>query len=110
MKAWFPILVPPLAALAQQSTSYALVALECTQQQRMPVHAVAVVALLVALTGVAIAWRNWRAAAVASPQDSGTARSRERFLAIMGLSISALMALVMAAMWITLGFLVPCMR
>jgi hypothetical protein len=110
MKAWFPILVPPLAALAQQSTSYALVAMECGEQQRLPVHAVAMIALLVALAGVVIAFRDWRAAGVAIPQDAGDQRSRARFLAIVGVSISALMALVMIAMWLTAVFILPCMR
>lgn len=110
MRAWFPILIPPLAALVQQSTSYALVAMECAEQRRLPVHAVAVVALLVALAGIVVAWRDWRAAGVAVPQDAGDQRSRARFLAIMGVSISALMALVMIAMWLTAVFILPCMR
>ena len=108
MKPWFPILVPPLAALVQQSASYALVAAECAQQQRLPVHLVTALGLAVALTGAAIAWRQWRAVGVAAPRDSGDAVSRTRFLAIVGVSISGLMALAIAAQWLTTAFISPC--
>jgi hypothetical protein len=110
MKPWFPILVPPLAALVQQSANYALVALECEQQQRLPVHGVAAAALLITLTGVVVAWRDWSAAGVAAPADSGDVQSRARFLAIVGVSVSALMALAVAAQWLTTAFIAPCVR
>jgi hypothetical protein len=108
MKLWFPILVPPLAALVQQSANYALVALECAQQQRLPVHIVTALGLAVTFAGAAIAWRHWRAVGVAAPQDSGDSTSRTRFLAIVGLSISAMMALAIAAQWLTTAFIGPC--
>ena len=110
MKLWFPILVPPLAVLAQLSAGYALVALECQQQQRLPVHLVAAVALLVALAGAAIAWSRWREAGVAPPADSGDPTSRTRFLAIVGLAVSAVMALAVAAQWLTTAFITPCVH
>jgi uncharacterized membrane protein YfcA len=110
MRLWFPILVPPLVTLAQQSVNYALVALECEQQQRFPIHAVAAVALLAALAGVGIAWRHWKRAGVAAPEDSGDQRSRTRFLAIVGISVSALMALAIAAQWLTVAFIPPCLE
>ena len=110
MKLWFPIIVPPLAALAQQSVNYALVAVECAQQQRLPVHLVAGAALLVALGGVVVAWRHWSEVGVAAPQDSGDQISRTRFLAIVGISVSGLMALAIAAQWLTAAFIEPCIR
>jgi hypothetical protein len=110
MRLWFPILVPPLVTLAQQSVNYALVALECQQQQRLPIHAVAAAALLIALAGVAIAWRRWEAAGVAPPEGSGDQRSRTRFLAIVGVSVSALMALAIAAQWFTAAVIPPCIE
>lgn len=110
MKLWFPILVPPLAVLAQLSVSYALVALECQQQQRLPVHLVAAAALLVALAGAVMAWGRWRETGIAPPQDSGDPTSRTRFLAIVGASVSALMALAAAAQWLTVAFIAPCVH
>jgi hypothetical protein len=110
VKLWFPIVVPPLAALAQQSSMYALVARECAEQQRLPLHVVAAIALLVTLFGVAVAWRHWSAVGVAAPEDSGDARSHTRFLAIVGIAVSAIMALAVIAMWATSAFVAPCMR
>ena len=110
MKLWFPIIVTPIAALTQQSVNYALVALECQQQQRLPVHLVAAAALAVTLVGVAIAWARWREVGVAAPQDSGDQQSRTRFLAIVAVSISALMALTVASQWLTAAFISPCIR
>ena len=110
MKLWFPILVPPLAVLAQQSVNYALVALECQQQQRLPLHLVAAVGLLVALVGAAIAWGRWQETGIAAAEDCGDQTSRTRFLAIVGLSVSALMALAVAAQWLTAAFITPCVR
>jgi hypothetical protein len=110
MKLWFPIIVPPLATLVQESVNYALVALECQQQHRLPLHLVAAVALVLSLAGAAIAWGIWREAGVAAPADSGDPQSRTRFLAIVGISVSALMALAVAAQWLTAAFVAPCVR
>ena len=108
MKLWFPIIVPPLAALAQQSVNYALVAAECAQQQRLPVHLVAALGLLIAICGVLVSWRRWRAAGAGVPPDSGDPTSRTRFFAIVGGAVSALMALAIAAQWLTAAFISPC--
>lgn len=110
MKAWFPIVVPPLVALAQQSISYALVAVECAQQQRLPVHAVAVVALAVALFGVLSAWQDLRTLGTAPIADSGEVRSNARFLAHVGIAVAAISALAVMAMWLTAAVLPPCVR
>jgi hypothetical protein len=108
MRLWFPIIVPPLVVLAQQSANYALVAMECHNQQRLPVHIVTLVALLIALAGVAIAWGRWRSAGASAPEASGDQLSRTRFLAIVGVSVSALMALAIVAQWLTTAFVTPC--
>ena len=110
MKLWFPIIVPPLVALAQQSVNYALVALECEQQQRWPVHSVAAAAMVVTLLGMTVAWARWREVGLATPQDSGDQQSRTRFLAIVGISVSALTALNIASQWLTAAFISPCMH
>ena len=110
MKAWFPIIVPALVVLAQQSVSYALVGYECAQQQRFPIHAVAALALTVALVGVLVGWRDWKAAGVAASEENAAIGANARFLAIVGTSMSALMALVVLAMWLTAAFIPPCVR
>ena len=110
MKPWFPIVVPPLVALAQQSINYALVAAECAQQQRLPLHAVAAAALAITLVGVASAWRELKVFGVTGHPDSGDPETNARFLAIVGVSVSSLMALAVIAMWLTAAFIPPCVR
>lgn len=110
MKAWFPIIGPPLAGLAQQSISYALVAAECAQQQRLPVHVVAAMALAIALFGAVSAWQDLRTIGTAPIADSGETRSNVRFLAHVGVAVSAISALVVIAMWFTAVVIPPCVR
>jgi hypothetical protein len=110
MRLWIPILLTPLFALLQQSANYALVPFACEKQQHAPIHLVALVSLLVAVTGVWMAWTALREAGVHSPGDWGDPLSRRRFLAILGMSLSALMALTILAQWLTAAFIAPCMR
>jgi hypothetical protein len=110
VRPWFAIIVTPLVALAQQSINYALVAAECAQQQRLPVHAVAAAALAIALIGAASAWRDLRTIGAAPIADSGDSRSNARLLALVGVCVSAITALAVIAMWLTAAFIPPCVR
>ena len=110
MRLWISILITPLIALLQQSTNYALVPLACEKQQHLPIHLVAGIALLAALVAVGMAWSAWREAGVQSPGDFGDSRSRTRFLAMLGMSLSALMALTIISQWLTAAFIAPCIR
>lgn len=110
MRLWLPILITPLLALFQLSANYALVPLACAKQQHAAIHAVAATAFVLALAGIWIAWRAWRDAGTQSPGDYGDAASRRRFLAVVGMSLSTLMALSIAAQWLTSAFIPPCVR
>lgn len=110
MRLWIPILITPLIALLQISANYALVPLACEKQQHAPIHWVAAISLLAVAAGVWMAWSVWREAGVHSPGDWGDPLSRRRFLAVVGLSVSALMALTIVAQWLTAAFVPPCVR
>ena len=110
MRLWMPIIVPPLTVLAQVSAGYAIVPYACEHQRHFPIHLVSAISLAVALAGVVLAWSAWRAAGLQSPDDGAEAVSRMRLLAVMGLAMSALMALAAAAQWMTIGFVPPCVR
>ena len=110
MRLWIPILITPVVVLAQQSANYALVALECAKQQRLAIHLVSATSLAIAVAGMLLAWSAWRSVGTESPDDRGQVVSRVRFLAAVGISLSALMALSILAQWITVAFVPPCIE
>jgi hypothetical protein len=110
MRLWMPVIATPIVVLAQQSANYALVALECERQQRFAIHLVSGTSLAIVLAGMLLAWTAWRSAGTESPDDSGQAVSRVRFVAALGLALSALMALAIVAQWMTTAFVPPCLE
>ena len=97
---WTGVLLAPLAWLANLELAYLLVHPSCSRDATLPVHAVHAVCLLLALAGGLTAWRTWRTAGGRWPADEGGPVARTRFLAGLGLAVSALFALVIVAQWI----------
>jgi hypothetical protein len=110
MRLWPAIFVLPLVFLALLTAAYALVPWACETQQHLPLHAISAVSLAVGLGGVFLAWRDWRAAGVEPPDDGGDKIVETRFLAVMGLMLSALVSLTIAALWFTHFMVPPCVR
>jgi hypothetical protein len=110
MRLWIPILMTPVIALGQQSANYALVPLLCEKQQHLPIHLIFGVSLALVVAGIAMAWSAWREAGAQSPADHGDVQSGVRFLALVGVMLSALMALTIVAQWLTSAFIPPCVR
>ena len=110
MRLWIAIIIAPLVGLAQLTVNYALVDLECVTQRRFPVHVVSGVSLAIAIAGILLAWQAWRAAGVEPPDDGATAASNVRFLAAVGMALSALVALTIGAQWIATAFVAPCLE
>ena len=85
--------------------------LACATQQPVWIHLVSAAALAIALAGIVMAHRVWRESDVdAATPDGAAEASRTRFLALLGISISALMALAAAAQWLTAMVIPPCVR
>jgi hypothetical protein len=110
MRLSIPILVTPLIALAQQSANYALVPLACAKQQHLVLHIVFAASLALVIGATAMAWRVWREAGADAPGDHGDPASRTRFLAMLGIMVSALMALTILAQWLMAAFIPPCVQ
>jgi hypothetical protein len=72
------------------------------------IHLVHGACLLVALAGAAIAWRIWTSAGAQWPEDAGGPVARTRFMAGLGLAVSALFGLTILAQWIPTLTLHPC--
>ena len=110
MRLLSPLIVPPLIFLILQSVNYALEPWACEHQTRFPMHATAMVALAIALAGAALAWREWHARGRILPDDGAGTDSSARFLAVVGLMVSAFSALAIAALWMTQFVVPPCVR
>ena len=93
------LLVAPCVLLLQLTVAYAVVHLTCANGLRPAVlHSVFAAALLATLLMLGLAWRARR----------GAIKGHERFLSQLSLALSALVVLAIAAQWITVSILQPC--
>jgi hypothetical protein len=93
------MLAAPCVLLLQLTIAYALVHLTCASGlQPSVLHSVFAAALLVTLLMLGLAWHSWRASITA----------HERFLNQLSLALSALVVLVIAAQWLTVSIIQPC--
>ncbi len=107
---WLSVLAPPLAALTQLQTNYALVLWACGAGATWALHVVAALALLVGLGSVLLAWRNWQRAGARWEDDGAGVLPRSGFMAAVGMLVSAHSALVIVAQWIAVFVFGPCQR
>ena len=94
---WTGVLAGPLAWAVDLSVSYALVKWTCRVRQEPILHAITLVALVIVIGGAAVSWLALQRTAGAGPTDGGQPRQRARFMAILGLTSSALFALTIVA-------------
>ena len=106
---WFAVLAGPLAWALGLNAEYALVLLACDRGTMLPLHLVSLGTLLVAGTGGAVGWREWRRAGGGRPEEGGGTLDRSRFIAALGILSGGYFALTIVAQWIANLFLNPCM-
>lgn len=105
---WTGLLLPPVAFLLNLELNYALVPRSCLRNDVLLVQAAQTLCLLLALGGGLVAWRVWRAEGAEWPGGEGGAVGRTRFMAGLGLLLSAMFTLVIVAQWIPGFALSPC--
>ena len=105
---WTGLLLPPAAFLLNLEVAYALVPVACSSGATLPVHLVHLGCLILALVGGVFARRCWRATGSTWSGEEGGRLGRSRFMAGLGLLVSALFALVIVAQWIPSFLLSPC--
>jgi hypothetical protein len=113
MRIWLALLVAPSLALACQLALYAMVTPMCGSQQQWPLHAVAAAALALTALFSALAAAEWlrlQAAAGAPPGDARERAGTRRFLAAVATAVGALSGLAIAAMWLAVAMLSPCLQ
>jgi hypothetical protein len=106
---WLAILIGPLAWLVFLQAAYALVPSACRRPTggMIALFAVAALALALSTAGLVAAWQGWRRVGRAGAPGN-TATSRTRFVALTGISMSALFVLVVVAGMLPLLLLAPC--
>ena len=107
---WAGVLAGPLAALTQLQVNYALALWACGAGREWALHLVALLALAVTVGAGLLSWRNWRRAGAGWEDDGAGVVPRSRFMAAVGVLISAHAALVVVAQWIPIFVYGPCER
>jgi hypothetical protein len=107
---WAGVLGGPLAWFASQQVSYALVPWACHGGPLIAIHLTNLVALAVVAVAGALAWRDWRRASNGVSDEGAPPEGRARFLGLVGLTLSSLFGLVIAAQTTGTFFFGPCQR
>jgi hypothetical protein len=100
--------VGPLAALANQAVTYALEIWACSRDADTVLYVVNAFWLAVALAATLMAYLRWSRVGRGSDDDGATIPARNRFLALTGIAVSALSALVIVAQLIAVPIFGPC--
>jgi hypothetical protein len=94
---WTGILAGPVAWALDLTVSYALVTWTCSSQRQEVLHVMAAGALAMVFLGALVSWRALQHTAADASTDGGQPRQRARFMALLGLTSSALFALAIVA-------------
>src|SRR4051812_13598767 len=90
---WAGLLSGPLAWAVQLPVCYALSEAACSSRSLAGFHAVTAACLLVALTGLWLAWRNWQSVGGWPSATDEAPVARTRLLSVLGLLVGSLLTL-----------------
>ena len=105
---WVANLLGPVAALVGLEVAYIFVHRACRTGDELPVHLTWAVCLAAALFAGWLGHREWRRWGARHPDEQGGPEARSRFLALLGMLISAMAALTVVAQWSGSFFFHPC--
>lgn len=105
---WAGNLLAPVAFLLQLEVAYFAVPRACNAGVVFPVHLAHLGALLIALAGTVIAWRQWQRWGRDLHSDGATPETRSHFMAELALLVSGGFTLVILALWLPAFWLHPC--
>ena len=105
---WIGLLGPPTVFLAHLLAGYALAAHACRQNDALSLHIASVIAIALTLGLGLLSLRGWRRHGREWPDASASVATRDRFLSLMGIAITATVVLTLLAQWIPVFFIEPC--
>jgi hypothetical protein len=106
---WLAVFAGPVAWFVEQQASYALVPWSCGRGATLALHLVTLAALALVAAGGVLAWRDWSASRTAE-EDAAEPRGRAHFVALLGLMMCALFALVVLVHGAASFWFDPCQR
>jgi len=104
------IVVGPIAVLVNEELIYVTNMWACGTGKQLAMHVVPIICLLITLVAGVLAWRDWDRVGRGIEDEAATIDSRSRFLALGGMAISALSALLILAQWLAIFVFGACMR
>ena len=104
------LVLGPVIALVNQQMVYAGNMWACGHGYRGVLHLIPALCLLV-IAGVTYeSHRSWAAVGGGAKDEDDSVATRTRFLAMLGMTISAFSALVVLAQWLGIFMFAPCAR
>jgi hypothetical protein len=104
------LLLGPIVALANQEMIYSANMWACGHGARGTMHVIPLLCLTVALGAGLTARRDWKAVGGGVHDEDATVEQRTRFVALLGMAMSAFSAAVIVAQWAAVVVFDPCMR
>jgi hypothetical protein len=105
---WTANLLGPLAVLIGLEIAYIFADRACVTGDMLPVHLTWLASLLASGLAGWLGWREWRRWGGSHAGEDAGLGGRSRFLALMGMLLSAVAALVIAAQWSAAFLFHPC--
>ena len=106
---WSGFFSGPAAWLVHLQLVYLMAQWACLGLPFISLHVASAVLLVIAMGGLFVAWRNWRAVGLHMPADQGEpVFGRIQFMSALGVMTGALFSLLITAQWIAVIFLDPC--
>jgi len=95
--AWTGVLGPPIVWFIFLQVNYILATSACLRTRNSALAAVAAAAILLSAAAGVAAWRSWRTAGASSETEQGGLVVINRFIALLGLGMSAFFILLLIA-------------
>jgi hypothetical protein len=104
------VLLGPIAVLVNEELIYVTNMWACGMGKQPAMHIVPIICLIVTIGAGLLARRDWIRVGRGIEEEAATVDSRTRFLALGGMAISSLSALIILAQWLTIFIFGACMR
>ncbi len=104
------VVAGPIAMLVNEELIYVTNMWACGTGKQLAMHVVPLICLVITIGAGLLAWRAWVRVGRGVEDEAATVDSRSRFLALTGMAVSALSALIILAQWLAIFVFGACMR